>query len=615
MTKIKNRYYADFETTLTNENNESRVYLWAIADNEYRTNYGNSLDDFMLYISELKNARIYFHNLGGWDFNFIHYYLIEKEIDYFICEKNGKIYSVKINFIIEGPKRRPITNTVELFDSLNFLPFTLREIGESFNEKYFKTSIDYDTPYEHNATQEEIDYCINDVYVLVEAMEKFYELLVDICEKNNWTKAKSKIYKKPTISGIAFECFKNSSSYDSNCKNKDYDDSFIRKAYYGGFVYSNSELLKENNYEGKWNMEDNNSMYPYQYSDMNLPIGNAYWCDSEEELKNYDFYVIEVNIKFELKRGYVAIIPGAKTFQCIQNEYLSSSEGEFLNITVSNLDFERIKKYYDVEYYFVRGCGFHTSKGFYKQYANTLIEIKKTSKGARRQVAKLLLNTPYGKLALNPITEEIKYSIEDGKIVKELLGKTLDEDGYNYLPQAVAICAGGRKTLFDRCEEIDWKYIAYTDTDSNKNNSPKFSQLEHNEGDLGKWKDEGHPTIFKTIAPKKYIYYIEYDNEKNPLDKPYLSVTCAGFNLNDLIEELALQAGLTKETIDEITYEEKGINRVKMRGKIYCNKDIARKMVEKFSYGLIVSCNQKKKVKNGVILQKLDKEIKNKKGK
>ena len=73
-------FVADFETTsekFYNENGYTKVWLYAICDmNGNIVNYGETIEQFIMYIRTLYGKTIYFHNLK-FDGTFILDYLLK----------------------------------------------------------------------------------------------------------------------------------------------------------------------------------------------------------------------------------------------------------------------------------------------------------------------------------------------------------------------------------------------------------------------------------------------------------------------------------------------------------------------------------------------------------
>lgn len=553
MRKKRKTYFADFETTQP-LNNKVKVYLWCmVSGSEEYT--GFDIDSFINLIKDIK-CKIYFHNLK-FDFSYIQYYLLKNNIKHEVLEKKGQIYSVKFF-------------DCELRDSLNFMPMTLKEVGESYCNKFKKTSIDYNVNYDHKATEEEITYCINDCRVLEEGLNNYLYTLEEIIKNAGCSEEVcKKVYTKLTNSGIAYEVFKEMSDFDRLCPKTTLNEyNLFKGAYKGGFVYSNNiGMIKD------VQMIDNNSMYPFIYSTIDLPFGKPIRCKNFSECEKYKFYIVHVYIKYELKDGYIPIIGGG-VGKFTTNNYKSSSDGEYEELTFCKSDLELIKRFYDCDILFIWGFGFNTKDKFFKEFADTFIKVKNANKGIKRAVAKVLLNSPYGKTAMNGLTEIKNYFLDEEDIVKsEITGYSVDDSVFQYLPIAIAITAGARRLLLTTAESIGFENVLYMDTDSIKY---KFKQVNFtfDSNELGKWKDEGRCELFKTIAPKKYVYY--YENK--------IYFTCAGFNKKVLTSEM-------KHT-EEVNYTE------------------AIELINKFSKGLQLECLQSKKINGGRALLPVIKEIK-----
>lgn len=128
-------YVADFETT-TEKHYElyglTEVWLYAISDDNGKIiNWGSNIDLFMLYIKNLKDSIIYFHNLK-FDGSFILTWLIENGFEYkdrlfkkdnkgYTCliSEEGQYYQITINF------KKGVQVVIQ--DSLKLLPFQLRK--------------------------------------------------------------------------------------------------------------------------------------------------------------------------------------------------------------------------------------------------------------------------------------------------------------------------------------------------------------------------------------------------------------------------------------------------------------------------------------------------------
>lgn len=562
--KTKKVYYADFETTQPNQNMQVKVYLWAVVSRDFET-YGDSIEGFINFCKNHSNSIIYFHNLK-FDFSYIHYYLLKNDINVEILEKNGTIYNAK--FL-----------GVELRDSMNFLPITLKEVGENYCTKYKKTSIDYNVDINHKATGEEIRYCINDCRVLEEGLDNYLFTLEEVLHNSGAVETEKKCRKKLTNAGIAFSAIKELSNFDKCCPKTTFNEyQLFKPAYKGGYVFSKPKGVVKN-----VQMIDCNSMYPYMYSTLPLPIGKPINCENEKELERFKFFIIKIHATYELREGYIPIIGGG-VGKFGNTIYKASSNGEYENLVLCNYDFDLIKQFYDIDYDFIWGFGFETIPNFFKHYCDTFLEVKNKNKGVKRAVAKVLLNSPYGKMAMNGIQEIKEYTIcENTQSVQgSVVGYELDEDTFQYLPMAIAITGGARHYLLTTAHTIGFKNVMYMDTDSVKFTG-ELGKIKCDPNILGAWKNEGLVKYFKTIAPKKYAYY-GYLNDKNEIVDKTINITCAGFNKKVLSVEM---------------YHGKEVE-----------EDKAMEIMNMFDKGLTLECLQSKVVEGGRALIPVLKEMK-----
>ena len=191
----------------------------------------------MLFIKD-KRAIIYFHNLK-FDSSYILNYLLKEHIEFDICEKQGVIYSIKFW-------------DIELRDSMNFLPMTLKEVGNTFCKVYEKLEYeDYNKPYDYIPNQYDIKYCKYDVLTLKEGLTNYLHELQEVLKENGCIKTAKKVYKKLTNAGIAYEAFKEISNIESICERTTRDlYNLIKPAYSGGYVFAKGGI-----YEANKNME------------------------------------------------------------------------------------------------------------------------------------------------------------------------------------------------------------------------------------------------------------------------------------------------------------------------------------------------------------------------
>ena len=84
-------------------------------------------------------------------------------------------------------------------------------------------------------------------------------------------------------------------------------------------------------------------------------------------------------------------------------EYLRSSKGLIITMTITSVDYELIKQQYNIQYIeFIDGYLFQADTGFFKQYIDKYMKEKIENEGAKRAIPKLFLNNLYGKFGSNP---------------------------------------------------------------------------------------------------------------------------------------------------------------------------------------------------------------------
>lgn len=548
----KNIVFADFETTQPDENGIVEVYLWCLISGK-RKYSGRTISEFYDFTKTRKDI-CYFHNLK-FDFSYLQYFLIKNGIKYDILEKKGVIYSVKYGGF-------------EIRDTLNFLPMTLKEIGENYCTRYKKTSIEHINQRGHIATSEEIEYCFNDCLVLQEGFNNYMSALTEVLDMAGCEKTIKRLGRKMTNAGIAFNAFKELSLYEEMCpKTTQEEFKLFRKAYKGGYVYSAPRGIKKN-----IRMIDANSMYPYIYANEPMPVGKPHPCDYKDP--RYDFFILKIMCNYSIKAGYIPIIGGG-VGKWGGTEYRTHSDTPIDELVVCSIDLDLIEEFYDIDYAVLWCYGFKTKPQFFKKYADTFINFKNQFKGVKRAVCKVLLNSPYGKTAMNGFNEIKNYYIDEitNTIKSECVGYEVDDTAYQYLPMAIAITAGARRLLLNTAKEIGFDKVQYMDTDSIKFEDCEVP-FDFDPDTLGAWKDEGLAELFKTIAPKKYATWCEGE----------LNLTCAGFNKSVLTEQ--------------------------MKHGAKCTKDEALQVMTMFDTGLTLDCLQSKIVVGGRALLNVKKEIK-----
>jgi hypothetical protein len=153
------------------------------------------------------------------------------------------------------------------------------------------------------------------------------------------------------------------------------------------------------------------------------------------------------------------------------------------------------------------GWKFHGITGFFKEYIDKWMAVKENSDGGLRFIAKLHLNSLYGKFATNPdVTPKVPVLDENG-VVKLVVG---EEEKRNpvYTPVGVFITAYARDVTI-RAAQQNYDVFAYADTDSlhllTETDPPG---LDVHPSKLGAWKYEGSFTEAIYVRAKCYCEHM-----------------------------------------------------------------------------------------------------------
>lgn len=521
------RFTADFETA-TWAPDETWVWAWALCDIEdvSHVEVGNSIDDFFKRIKKEANPYIYFHNLK-FDGEFILYYLMKNGFEYVESKEKrnntfstlisdmGLFYSIEVYFEV-GKKTKKVT----FIDSLKIINQSVESMPKTFKIEENKLEIDYNAPREkgHILTGEEEAYIKNDVVIVAKALSYLFNM--GLTKMTAGSNALSE-YKEIT----------RLNRFRSLYKPLNYEiDKDIRRAYRGGFTYLNPVYKNKEVKEGE--VLDVNSLYPsVMYKEM-LPFGEPFFYEGEYvEDKVYPLYIQRLTCSFKIKDGKIPTIQ-IKHSRFVDNEYLTDSGEEPVALTLTSVDLKLFLEQYDVwDLHYESGWKFKAMRGLFTEYIDKWIKVKNeaTLSGNKgiRQVAKIMLNSLYGKFATS-LDVQSKIPYLDGDIVKYRLGEKTTKDGV-YLPMGAFITAYARDKTIRTSQAIkDYsikKYgvdmYCYSDTDSIHTILPieelkQFCEIDDVE--LGKWKHESHFSRAKFIRQKTYLE--EIDGE--------IQITCAG---------------------------------------------------------------------------------------
>jgi len=454
--------------------------------------------DFLDLANFVENSQVktWFAHYGG---KFDNLYLLD------FLRKNGYKFSLEaINSFI-----MPTLNKKHFRDSYLLMPMSLKRLTHDFDTKHKK--LDYDDYEEHKDTEKLRKYLKNDVLGLYEALEIFRnELKQTLNVEFNFSRFKTLPQISFYILNEIFDIKKDTRNYMSKAQ-----EDYVRGAYYGGRV----EVFKRKG-EGPLYQYDFNSLYPYVMYKYPYPTGRFVQFEGKDAERVFfetdRLGVVTAKVKVP-KNIYIPPLP------------YRNSKGKLL-FPVGTWT----RKYYTeelrravkdgVKVKILKGIFWENKKRIFANATKKLYTLKQESTGAKRLLAKLLLNSGYGKFGQK--REKTKIMTEEEVIRREipfwnkdyLFSKGLyiwKEKNYsNRLLNviiAVAITANARYEeleLLRRCGEKSY----YGDTDCVITGEKLPDSMLH-DTKLGKLKLEAYGNNGVFISPKLYAM-MNYDTTK-----------------------------------------------------------------------------------------------------
>jgi len=509
--------------------------------------------DAILSSKKYDGYTVYVHNLSNFDSLFMLKALAsEFKIDPFF--HNNSLYSLNVSKQVKNEG----TIKIKVVDSFKMLSFPLRTLAKSFevntlkgvfpyrfvsadNLEYVGVTPSYDffetkdishddynslVKNDWSMKDETLKYLESDVLALFEVISKFSKEMFEL-EKVNVTDSL-------TIASLALNVFKtnylNTNTFLSKIRSDLHNE--IRNAYYGGRV----DVFKPHG-EGLY-YYDVNSLYPTVMLKP-MPVGKGV-LTSEKNL-NKLFGVVQARVvcpdnlsipilPYRTKKGSLINPTGSWTSWYFSEELKMA-----------------VKHGYSVEV--VKAIEFEKSEGLFDEYVNKYYKIKSNTSGPQKAIAKLMLNSLYGRMGLRPSFEQTElvsteraesilrnYDVSDGytlnaeKQLEIIRYSTVPSEekakinNVNFdelslkadnstrvaeqsLPVAIAITAYARMLM----NPYFMKYtdsIYYTDTDSITMSEPLPDDIVGN--DLGQFKLEH--SNFEGYFPGCKVYALQLSN-------------------------------------------------------------------------------------------------------
>lgn len=503
-------YSCDFETTT--DLDDCRVWAWACCEvgNINNITYGNDIGDFVHHLECLANCKVYFHNLGfdgaflmdwlernGWMWIEDRKDAADRRYTTLISDDN-KVYSITLYFTRMFK--------VTIYDSFKIMPLSVASLSKAYGIAESKGELDYTAYREpgHILTQEEKDYISGDVRIVAQALEQFLtENLTKMTAGSNALNS----YKKSLGGNKKFRKVYPVLDMDT--------DQFIRKAYRGGWTYCNPEIAGKVIDSGL--VFDVNSLYPSVMYNEELPLYEPLWFDGEpEEDLRHPLWVACATLRFKIKDNHLPCIQLKGNSRFVATEYLTDSKG-LVTMTFTNVDFELYQENYDIEVVeWHGGFKFCSNKYQFREYIDYWTEQKiqagKDGNAGKRSIAKLMLNSLYGKFATRLEIISRRPMLVDDVLKFIPLEPEIREPVY--LPVGVFVTSYARAKTVRAAQSVYDRFL-YADTDSLHIKGLEIPDiLDVDDFELGKW---AHESTFDKAKFLRAKCYIEHEVGKDDL--------------------------------------------------------------------------------------------------
>lgn len=451
-----------------------KPFAWGFYDGCIYVSWNkeNCVEKFVEYIKEIEEPHyIYAHNGGNFDFLFLLPYI---EQDMLII--NGRIVECRIG-------------KHKLRDSYAILPVPLKAFGDKKEIDINKLHASRREKY----MREIMDYMRQDCVGLYDAVLKF----------------KERFGLSLTMAATAFkELEKRYGGRAKTIKRLTRDqDNLFRQFYFGGRV----QVFQPGIIKRELKLHDVNSMYPFVMAQFDHPVGDTYIVGKEIEEKT-DYALIRARSKGALpirtKEGLRFVREPAS------REYFASGHEIRASLALGLLEIDAVVE----SYTFTERVSF---RDFVEPIYKMRVEAKNRGDKIDTLFLKLLLNSSYGKMAIDPrrfceyvivpCNEELPAEYEPIALTKDYIiaarsletydRKKVDRKFLN-VATAASITAAARAHLLTALESAHRPI--YCDTDS-----IIAENLAVNDDDikLGAWKIEARADEAAIAARKIYALF------------------------------------------------------------------------------------------------------------
>lgn len=377
----------------------------------------------------------------------------------------NKFYSITI-VSKEGVK-------VELRDSLKKIPLPVRDVPKAFNLESSKGDIDYDMerPVGYLPSQEEWNYLYRDIFIMAQAMR-----IILASGMKRLTVGADSLAEFKSLHGKGFE-----RTFPVLSKTVDDD---IRLAYRGGIAMPNKKWARKR--VGRGIVIDKNSMYPWVMRTKLLPYGKPWWSEVEDD--DADLFILSITFTAKLKPNHIPCIQIKRSIQFNSQDFLEEVN-EPTTISITSVDLEMWQEQYDLKIWAINGYwNFKGIEGLFNDYIDKWMAVKANSTGGARTIAKLHLNSLYGKFAKNTDVTGKRPVLDDTGTVQYVMCDH-EESNPVYTAMGAFITAYARADLI-RSAQANYDRFLYCDTDSLHLLGEDEPDLWLHPTELGAWKVE-----------------------------------------------------------------------------------------------------------------------------
>lgn len=333
-----------------------------------------------------------------------------------LVEKDGRKTHTEFDMTVNYTSKKNIVKEriikLKFFDSIQLIPAFLRDLSNEFSTQVKKGYFPYKfvtesnlgfkgavPPFEYfegisvqeynelldqewDLKEETLKYLEKDLRSLYEVIKTFAHQVFDEFNLN--------IFEWPTIPSLALAIFRGHYLKDDTFESApaDFIHKFVRESYYGGIT----EVFKPHLKEGY--LYDVNSLYPAAMLNL-MPLGRPVFTDEKDLNKIFGNYYVMIQAPEGLS---VPILPTKDA-----HGNLICPVGEWSGWYFS----EELKEARKFGYEFTIFKSYVFEKEYiFSEFVNKLYDIKSNSVGPRRYLAKLILNSSYGRFGLKEIADE-----------------------------------------------------------------------------------------------------------------------------------------------------------------------------------------------------------------